>query len=346
MRCCHCAHTFIPDYYDHVVIPGFKGDLQEITKETLHRIRYQEAHVVCPKCGQEPSLQPEHREWVCKNPTENHIAAGYQVSPFDAPNIVTVPSLIIASTSYASVSKFRQFSLGQCAQDADQGFTEEEIDGASVQLAKSPFTAHFMGVDLGLYCHITVGGMDYEGRLGVVHYERVHLSRVRERYWALAAEYGVVLKVSDVQPYTDLVMSLSEEDANLYGGTFVTRNGLDLFEVKLQEEDPEKAKLNVRQVHINRNAVLDKLLAEMRAGRVWIRKSEDYETFKAHLQDMKRATATLRNGEFTSTWIKSNKAQDHYHFALLYLYVAAQMRGLASFGLAMPLGVSTFKLRG
>lgn len=346
VKCCHCNHLFIPDYYEHVRIPKFKGELEEITKGMLHRIKHEQAYVECPSCGKQPNLMPEHRLLVCENPTENHIAAGYQVSPFDAPTIVTPSSLIIASTSYATKAKFRQFSLGQCAQDSDQGFTEEDIEGAAVQVAQSPFKNHFLGVDLGLYCHLMVGGMDFQGRLGVVHYERVHLSRFRERFAALIAQHNCVVQVSDIQPYTDLIMSLTDDYPNLYGGSYVTRLGLDLFEVRVKEADDEKAQLNVRQVQINRNAVLDKLLAELRAGNLWIRKCEDYEVLKLHLQDMKRAQATLRNGEFSSTWIKSSKGNDHYHHALLYLYIAAQMRGMVNFSLPSFPGVHKFKVKG
>lgn len=346
VRCCHCSHSFIPDYFAHVKIPGFKGQLEEISKEHLHRIQYQNAFVECPNCGKEPSLMPEHREWVCENPTENHRAVGFQVSPFDAPTIVTPPSLVIASTSYSSMSKFKQFSLGQCAQDADQGFTEEDLERMGVQLVQSPFATHFMGVDLGLYCHLAVGGMDYEGRLGVVHWERVHLSKFRERFAALISEYRCVVQVSDVQPYTDLIMSLTDEYPNLYGGSFVTRQGLDLFEVRVKEDDPDKAQLNVRQVMLNRNALLDKLLADGRAGMIWMRKTQEWSLVKSHLQDLKRAQATLRNGEFNSTWVKSSKAQDHFHFALLYLWVAAQLRGLVGGGMPIVPGLSTMRLRG
>ena len=62
---------------------------------------------------------------------------------------------------------------------------------------------------------------------------------------------------------------------------------------------------------------------------------------------MKRASATLRNGEFTSLWQKSSKGHDHYHHTVAaYLSTACQMRGLASgaLGSGAPL-VSTFRLK-
>lgn len=345
-RCNHCGHSFIPDYFAHVRIPGFRGQLEEITKDVLHRIRYEEAFVECPNCGREPSLMPEHRHWECENPTENHRVVGFQVSPFDAPTVVTPASLVIASTSYASLSKFKQFSLGQCAQDAEQGFTEEDIDKVAVQLAQSPFKYHFLGTDLGLWNHFVVVGMDPDGRVGLVHAERVHLSKFRERFAAIIAEYHCVVQVSDLQPYSDLIMSLTDDFPNLYAASFVTKQGLDTFEVRIRDENPDKAQLNVRQVMVNRHAMLDKLLAEVRSGNIWIRKTGEYETIKAHMQDLKRNSATLRGGEFVSQWIKSTKGADHYLFAIMYAYIAAQMRGLVTSAAPLEIfGVRKFKLK-
>ena len=345
-RCNHCSHVFIPDYYEHVRVPGYTGELEGITKELLPRIRYEEAFVECPNCGKSPSLQPEFREWVCENPSEKHIAAGYQVSPFDAPNIVTVPSLIIASTSYANKSKFKQFSLGKPAEDSESGLTEDDLNRAGVEAVSSPFNTHVMGIDLGMVCHFSVGSVGVDGNLGVVHYERVPLAKFRERYWALKSQYRITIVVSDSQPYTDLIMGMSTDDPNLFGASYVSRNGIELFDVKEREDDPDNAIVGVKQVHINRNAAFDNLLAEFREGRVWIRKTGDWEVLKAHLQDMKRASATLRNGEFTSQWQKSSKGNDHYHHSLLYLSIAAKMRGIAAYSLLQGLTpVKKFKNR-
>lgn len=347
-RCQHCSHRFVPDFYEHVSIPGWSNHLDEITADNLHLVRYGEAQFLCPACKKPTSLQKEFREWVCENPSENRVAVGFQVQPFDAPNVVTLSDLIIASTKYATKAKFRQFSLGRPSVDADSGLTDEDIDSASLEMLTSPFSTHVMGIDLGLYCHFTIGGLDQFGRLVVVHYERVPLSKFRERYWALKAEYRVVATVSDIQPYTDLIMSLSNEDATLFGASYVTRNGLETFDVKQREEDPDNAKAGLRGVDVNRNAVFDKLLAEVRAGSIMFRKNRpDFDVLKAHLQDMKRATATLRNGEFTSVWQKSSKGQDHYHHSLAYLWVAGQIRGVAAgFISGLDMGVQKFKVTG
>lgn len=345
VKCHCCGHSFVPDYYEHVKIPGYDDLLVKITKDNLHKVRWEEAVLLCPHCGKAPSLQPEHREWVCENPSENYLAVGYQVSPFDAPNLITTPYLVEASTQYDRVVDFQNFNLGIPAQDAENGFTEEDLNSMRLPAA-SGGTTHVIGIDLGLMCHIMVGYLASDLTLVVVHRERVPLSKFRERYFALSALYRVTIKVSDIQPYTDLIMDLSMSDLNLFGASYVTRAGLDVYEVKQRETDPDNAIAGVRQVAINRNALFDKILAEARSGRIKVVEGQEWDLFKSHLTDMKRASATLRNGEFTSMWQKSAKGKDHYHHALGYLWVAAQMRGLASGALAHRASMVTkFRLK-
>lgn len=344
-KCNHCSHYFYPSYYDHVRIPGYSKHLDEVNAENLHTIDYRNAKVICPKCGKVPSLQHEHREWVCENPTENFIATGYKLSPFDAPNIITVPYLLEASTSYAHKSKFRQFNLGEPSLDAESGFNEEELEKAGVDMApgSSPFSTHVMGIDLGLVCHFVVAGVGSDQKFGVVHYERVPLANFRERYAALKAQYRITVVVSDIQPYTELVLSMQAVDANLWGAGFVVKNGLELFDIRKKEADNAAGQIELRELQINRNGGLDRLLSEFRDGNVWIAKAQDWDLYKRHLQDMKRVSASLRNGEFHSIWQKSARKAEHYHFATLYCYVATLLRGVASSSSGSFAGVSTFR---
>lgn len=330
-RCHLCGHSFLPSFYDHVRVPGWDGHLDEITGSNLHTTRYEEAQLFCPACGGVPSLQPQHREWVVRNPDEGHRAVGFQVSPFDAPNIVTVPSLIIASTKYASKTKFRQFSLGLPDEDAENGFTEEELEAASfIPTGAAGEGTHFIGFDQGNTCHIAVGCMDNQDRLKVVHWEKCSLANFKTRYEALQLQYGVrQVKVGDMQPNVTLAMQLVEEDAQFFPAMYTTKQGIDIYEVKMRDENDEAGQMLLRQISVNRNALFDRLLLEVREGRLLLGKTSEWPTVTAHLRDMKRATATLRSsGEFASVWQKSAKGNDHYHHALGYLWLAAQIRGM------------------
>ena len=170
------------------------------------------------------------------------------------------------------------------------------------------------------------------------------LNRFRERYFALKAMYRVSVVCMDIQPFTDLVMSLSMDDSNLFACQYVTRNGLELFEVKQKDEDRDTATGAIKQVAVNRTAIFDKLMVEVREGRLLIRRTADWMVYRAHATDMKRAQAQLRSGEFASNWVKSAKGFDHFWHATAYFLISAQMRGLASGGSVMPT-IRTFKLK-
>src|SRR5690606_21935143 len=127
--CCdHCGHFFLPDYYLHVKIPGFTGDLREITATNIHKYDVERATLRCPKCDAVPSLQVEHRAWVCENPTASFVAEGFQVAPFDAPNMITVPYLVRTSTKYKRRADFDNFNLGLPSEDAESSVLKSDVD--------------------------------------------------------------------------------------------------------------------------------------------------------------------------------------------------------------------------
>ncbi len=344
-RCNHCSEVFYPEFYSMVKVPGWNKHLDEITAENLHQVDYKNAKLLCPRCGKPASLQPEHRFWDCENPSEDHLATGYKITPFDAPRVISVPYLIEASTSYSNKASFKNYSLGECASSAENGVTEEEIEAAGIELAQSPFTTHVMGVDLGNYSHFVVGGITPDGVTIITHFERVPLARFRERYAALKAAWNVSVVCSDMHPFSDLIMSLSESDPNLYGCQYVTRTGLELFEVRQKEADIETATGALRQVSVNRTAIFDRLMVEVREGRLRIKRTSEWLLYKAHALDMKRSSAQLRGGEFTSTWVKSAKGFDHLWHATAYFFIAIQMRAMAHTGSMSMLSIRTFKLK-
>lgn len=349
VKCSCCNHTFVPDYYQHVHIPGYgRGEaLRKISKDNLHTIRYKEAVVICPKCDRLPSLQPEHREWICENPSENYLATGYQVQPFDAPNLISTPYLVESSTQYERRTDFDNFALGRPAEDADSGLQPSDLDAAKIEMdKKSPFVTHCIGADQGLLCRIMVGGVTQEGQIIVVHTEQVPVQNFRKRYRELQVEYRIISKVVDSQPYVETVMALQEEDPNLYGAFFVRRDKLELFVTHTREENIEEGKTAMRDVQINRNKVLDMVMEEVRSGNIKIRADENWEDVKAQCTDMKRVKMLNSENEFVFNWVKSAKKNEHFFMALAYLYVAVKLRGTAQGlgGGVGAFGVHRFKL--
>ena len=335
-KCHHCGHWFMPDYYQHVKIPGFTGDLQEINKQTLTRIRWDEAAVICPNCGDKPLLTPEHREWVCENPTENYIAAGYQVTPFDAPAIILPSYLVKASTSYDRIQDFQNFNLGLPAEDKEATLTRDDFINVFINDFPGSGYVYVMGVDVGNIYHFVVGAVDPWGDLFVVHTEQVPMGRAKDRYFELQRTYRVVCTVIDSGPHAETVLSIQERDQNCFASVYMRSKSILTHSVVDKDDNPEEGQTFLRQVNVNRNRAFDAYMEFVRSNHLRIVDSEEKETIIAHHTSMKRVKLFDNDsGEMSFSWQKSDGI-DHYHHAGLYCYIASRIKGVGKVTVALP----------
>jgi hypothetical protein len=344
VRCNHCGHWFVPDYYKHVKVPGFLGDLREINKQTLTRIKWEEAALLCPSCGKQPSLQPQYREWVCENPTENHACAGYQVTPFDAPNIITPSYLVKASTSYDRVQDFQNFSLGIPAEDKEATLTREDFVNLFVHEYPGTSCAYVMGVDVGNVYHFAIGAIDAWGDLFVVHTEQVPMGKAKTRYFELRDKFRVVCTVIDSGPHAETVMSIQEKDVNCYASVYMRSKSILTHNVVDKDDKPDEGQSFVRQVNVNRSRAFDAYMNFIRENHLKIRASDEDETIIQHHTDMKRVKVYDNDsGEMQYSWQKSS-GTDHYHHCFLYMWVAGKIKGVGRPTILLPTStIFTFK---
>jgi len=327
-RCNHCNQWFLPDYYQHVRIPGFDDELKAVTKQNIHTTRWREATLHCPHCQAVPDLGYANREWVLENPTENYSPAGYAISPFDAPNIISVPFLVEKSTKYERIADFVNFNLGLPYEDSTESLTDGFLRQLFVQAEGQQFSGNFMGCDMGAVCHIVIGNRDSKQVLLVQHYERVPLGQFEKRRSELAAQFRVLICVMDALPYTDIVIRLQKFDPNLFGAVYHRSKNLATYSVKDVVEDNLLGKLPIKQVQINRNVALDNLVQGILRREVVFLDRSDKELFITHMLDMKRQAIVNKDGEIEFVWVKSEAAQDHYMHALLYLETATRLIGM------------------
>lgn len=348
-KCNHCSRWFLPDYFDHVKVPGYLGDLREITKENIHSVRYQEAILACPHCGGTPDLGPESREWVLENPGEAHLASGIQISPFDAPRIITPGFLIEASTKYKRYADFINFNLGKCAEDKDNALTKEELEKLFVAGEVPKFSSYVVGIDCGLLMHVVVGGVTSEGHLHVVRLAQIPLSQWDSLYTALAQAFRFSNGVIDSQPYADLVMRLQSSHERMFASVYTTTKTVEPFTVAEKDESQENSTLGMRLVKVNRNRAFDMLMAGLRQQTITFSAAgcQDHrDLLLTHLTDMRRVQKFDNNDELFYNWEKSSKGNDHFHHALLYCQLAAQMRGFGVVDIPYNTLIRRFKNKG
>lgn len=345
VKCCHCNHFFVPDYYKHVKIPKYSGSLAEINRRNLHLYRWTEAVILCPKCGKEPSLQIEHRHWVCENPDENFLANGYQVSPFDAPNIITPSYLIEASTKYLRQSQFVNYNLGLPMADAQSTLMESELRAAILERGDLSGVSYVMGIDVGLTCHIVVGACMSDGTFLIVHCEQVHATKLVERRQELARKYWPRMTVVDAFPYTETVYRMQAQDPNLFAAVYKAKKSVETHAVVDKEEDKDQAVAELRQVNINRNRAFDALMDAIRQGHIRKMRDEMDDTWVEQLQDMKRIERRNTDQEVEFIWNKSKEGNDHFHHATLYAWTASRMLGISHSRIILPAMISRFKVK-
>lgn len=345
VKCNHCNEWFVPDYFKHVVLPGYDGDLQKLTKHTLHKYDYVKAYVGCPKCGKAPDLSPAHREWVCENPDDRYVAAGYQVTPFDAPGFITPGYLIEASTQYKRYIDFINFNLGLPAEDRESTLLDEELRAILVESEPGATYSYVMGLDMGMECHCEIAAVTWDGMIIIVHTEVIPVGRVRERRKELARQYRIRMTVVDSQPYTETVLAMQQEDINLYGSVYVRSKSIETYTVKDQESEEDKGKSQVRQVNINRDKAFDALMGDIRGQRVFKVRDENDELWIAQHTDMRRMKEWTADAEMSFVWRKSEEGNDHFHHATLYVWIAAKIMGVARGGIIIPSMVSSFRVK-
>lgn len=341
-KCHRCNEVFIPDYEEHVKIPGFDGKKKEITRELLPKIRWKEAVLLCPRCGKEPNLHFEHRFWLVENPSEDYNGdVSYIISPFDAPKVHTPASITREITTYNSYGEAQNQVLGKVSTDTEDQLTEEDIKGCRVEFPTQSSGLHAMGCDMGLTCYIIIGRMTLEGMFIIVHRETVSLTEFETRRSALIREHRVLVTVMDMYPYTDMVYRLSKLDKNLYGGIYHPDKKMPAFSVKKVTEDLSEGKLPKNQALINRTLAFDELMYLIKKRFfVWSAKDDVQDAiYISHMLDMKRVQIFDKNQELNYVWEKSKQGVDHWHHANLYCLTAARLMPTASRDVPLPIPI-------
>lgn len=349
VKCNKCNHSFLPDYFTDIKIPGYSAPMEEITRDLLPKINWKDAVLLCPQCGRDPELHHTRMPWVCENPDLDFVANTWFVSPFSAHKRISVPYLIESSTKYKKYSEFKNQGLGLTAEDKNEAITLEDIQKLQALHFNPSTDIHQMGVDLGTTCHITIGRELDSGEILVVHRERVHYSRLTERQAELRSQYNVSTQVLDSQPYSDIVNTVCGYNPNAWGAVYIHSKNAAIFTAKEQEQNLEEAKLGFRTVNINRNAAFDELMALIKSGKLIISKSDENHIFEKQMLCMKRTQKFDRSQELHYVWVKTGDEDDHYHHSLLYFYIAVKLRmtagspGIAAAGIPLVRKFSTAK---
>lgn len=347
VKCCHCGHWSWPNLPHDIRVPGIAEiDWATLNKTKLAKMKYLEAYVACPKCGKAPNYEPEHREWVCKNPNDNFGTVGYAVSPCDVPAYRKASDLVYERTEYARFVDYMNTACGLPFEDSESTYTYEELAACFITEKPGANWMRVMGLDMGLECACTVWAVNYDGLMILEHVEMIPIGVLETRRVEIARQFRVSLTVCDSLPYTDTVMRMQVYDPNLYASVYVRSRSVETHTLKRYEERPEEGRELVRQVNINRDPAFDAMMGHLRSGLVKFAVPESKEMIIAHFMDMTRERQYTADNEMRYTWVKSAKGEDHIIHSACYAAIGAKLRGAAVGLVQLPtFGVFTFRNR-
>jgi len=344
-QCTSCRNWFVPEYHDHVKVPGFDDDLQKITKAMFAdpKFLWMNAYVQCPKCKKPVDMPKAKRQWVVKNPDDAFVDSGYQISPFDCPTIIKTPDLVKASVNYERQIDFYNQRLGKSLEDRETSLLRTELEEITITERPGGMHSYVMGLDMGTVCHAQVCAVLPDQTLVVVRTEAIPLHLVVARTEELQREYRLRMMVVDRGPMTEAVYQIQQRIRNSFAAVYVNSKGIELFKITDREAVAEKGVEDMRQVNICKDACMDVLMALIRTGKILKMSDEQNEIWYTHMTDNKRVQM-FKNGELVYTWVKTMKV-DHYHMGLLYALVASRILGVSDdYGTALPL-LSSFQVR-
>ncbi len=355
VKCDSCHQWVMPDFFDHVVLPGFDDHLLKLEKQDLAdgRLKIAGAQLLCPTCHNALTARnladPEKRQWIHARP--DHPRHGYQVFPYDAPLISSVPYILSQLEKYKRKADWVNFKVGLPYEDAETSILVEALNRAfSIPLVTPQIgagTGCVLGMDVGKTCHIMVGKRVSPARMEVIHTETIRqrilpngdnsaVSRVLD----LLDYFGCSKAVVDAGPDFSIALALIE--AAVFGqvyANYYTRNApSDLSNLKIDQAE--------QILKTYRTGTLDHTVKEVNTGRVYFCRSAEQEIVSEQLRALKRVSKPGIDGADLVQWVSTG--QDHYGHALNYLMIADELNAneLAGNTLGILPMASSVKLKG
>lgn len=358
VKCHHCNHTQVPDYYFDYVIPNYSHDIGSFSAQDLKNKHYKvdEAYVKCQKCGKdlwEDLMNPDQRRWVAKYPDVIDLS-GYAMSPIDVPFYNDVPSIFKQLEGYTT-QDHRNFVLGLDYEDANNSFIESVFESSNKapyvnlqQADKATLSNIRIGIDIGKTSHITVGQRVNEERIDVINITTISMRGSSTPLYALIQAYidtyNPDILVLDAAPDFTTPQTLISE--NRYGSVF----GCEYRRSTSKVFSNTDAREEVGVVKADRSGTLTDLMELHNTGKIRYPDKElcsEVEELKQHLSVTKKITIASELGDVVS--FPKPDEPDHYCHSLNYMMIGDSMvesDELIGKGSGMAPCVTTLKVGG
>lgn len=341
--CSCCNHDFAPDYFKHIRIPNFHNSITTLTPDDIKRgeLDIMGSYMECPECKSnlnDDLKNPERRHWVAKYP--ERIISGYQIHPWDVPEVNSIPSILMQLAGYESISDFYNFTVGVPWVDNENSFLEDRIRNEPYAdfIRDSSEGGFVVGVDVGKTSHIAVGRVFTDGREEINYLERYrpdgNNETLSQRIVAIAKRYNAKCTVIDAAP--DFTTALETIKAlplgTVYACQYTRTRGKTLESVIIPDKPETETDYVVKAF---RTGTLQDYMRAHNNGRVFYFSENANDQAKVeirelteHLNNTKKIKVTDSEGDTEEKFV--NTGADHYAHAINYMRIAAKVCGAVS----------------
>lgn len=325
VKCECCNHYQVPRFtpnFIHLDKMPEVDDFMKMTAEDVACLDVSGSYVKCERCQSRLDLaNPMRREWVATYPSRTAFR-GYQVRPFSTSRLK--PAYIFSQLGkYLAEGYPRRFAntvLGEEYTSDDAQIQDADIDLAMAKGTASipdigPDVPMYLGIDVGLTCHLTLSHDNSDGLPHFVLFETCPASQLEKRIEDLRKIYTIVQGAVDRFPYTPQADAIRDTTGRLV--VPIQYRGQQALQPVFEGDTRVLSHYSA-----SRTSILDRLLW-MFSHKAIILSGYTYqkEVLKTHLKDMVRDE---HSPDAEAEW-KKTTGSDHYFHAMALSLLARRV---------------------
>jgi len=314
---CECGHILLPDYFKHVVIPGYDESLALLTQEAASMCDIDKAYLACPECGGDLYSPGCTTHWeVTKYRKHSQDKIGVKLNPWVA--LRSIPRLIRESLGYSSHVEFLNQGLGLTA-----NMTDSAIDRSVFIFDNQPKPPgiNVFGLDVGKLSHYTHSIIKQDTTIRVVDRQIIKLHNLEDFLADRFKNVAFTSAVMDQNPYNELAYRLVRQYPRLYSCIYIspTIPIPEMYRLRLNDKHNQL----VRQVALNKTLGMDTFVSQLKDF-VTFQSSDMDAIFVKHCMAMRRVRDYTKSDDMHYRWISTSR-EDHYFHSFVYMMLAAKL---------------------